>query len=501
MSDESKGEKAPRVFISYSHDTPMHKKWVADLASRLMEKEGVEVILDQWEIGPGDDVPKFMERAISESGCVLMICSEAYVRKADDGKGGVGYEAMIVTGELVNNLGTSKFVPIIRQENGGELLPKSVSTRYYVNLSEGKDFEEGLKDLVHKIHKVPKHKKPLLGKSPFEVEPNAGNPTSGTTNEVKPEDAESAYLSALSVARSNDYSAWRQLVRTVKEPLSGRLIEWRKKFDGVSSMQVADLPATVLEAATIYSPLMAVALAGVESGQEKFTKQTALLDEFVKPKDWNAAGLTVIGCIPEALMFTFQALHGASCLEVGELSVAIRMSRMRVSSAHQMEAVVLHSAHGFVGLPESFGHSFNGGWKYLTSLSDKWPWLNRIFGSSQSYQSAMCAYYMALSIQELAFRIASGKEDDIGRQELILDIPLGWLSMDRDIQQKAYGRILEADGQTREIWRSLGVSDKGMAAAWPKWIEQSIRWRSQGCHVPSYYKPVHATLFEDIRPL
>jgi hypothetical protein len=30
-----------------------------------------------------------------------MICIGPYVRKADDSEGGVGYEAMIVTGELV----------------------------------------------------------------------------------------------------------------------------------------------------------------------------------------------------------------------------------------------------------------------------------------------------------------------------------------------------------------------------------------------------------------
>src|SRR5436305_781177 len=118
MSDEPKEQKAtagpvgaetraPTVFISYSHDTPAHKKWVGELASRLVEK-GVEVVLDQWDLGLGDDVPKFMEKSVGEADRVLMICSETYVRKADDGKGGVGYEAMVVTGELVRKLETNK---------------------------------------------------------------------------------------------------------------------------------------------------------------------------------------------------------------------------------------------------------------------------------------------------------------------------------------------------------------------------------------------------------
>ena len=59
-----------------------------------------------------------MERAISRADRVLMLCSDPYVQKADDGKGGVGYEAMIVTGELGKNLAMNKFIPIIRQSPG-----------------------------------------------------------------------------------------------------------------------------------------------------------------------------------------------------------------------------------------------------------------------------------------------------------------------------------------------------------------------------------------------
>src|SRR6478736_9046246 len=106
----------PLVFISYSHDSPEHKAWVASLALKL-RANGIEVLLDQFDLEPGDEVPKYMERSVTKADCVLMVCTDAYVRKADDGEGGVGYETMIVTGELVRNLGQSKFVPIIRQSN------------------------------------------------------------------------------------------------------------------------------------------------------------------------------------------------------------------------------------------------------------------------------------------------------------------------------------------------------------------------------------------------
>ena len=45
----------PKVFISYSYDTPEHKQWVSELGAKLRRK-GVEVILDQWHLRLGDDL-------------------------------------------------------------------------------------------------------------------------------------------------------------------------------------------------------------------------------------------------------------------------------------------------------------------------------------------------------------------------------------------------------------------------------------------------------------
>jgi hypothetical protein len=66
----------PKVFVSYSHDSQDHKKWVLDLATRL-RNNGVDAIIDQWELQPGDDLPHFMESHLANSDYVLMICSGA----------------------------------------------------------------------------------------------------------------------------------------------------------------------------------------------------------------------------------------------------------------------------------------------------------------------------------------------------------------------------------------------------------------------------------------
>src|ERR1035441_701880 len=49
-----------------------------------------------------------------------------------------------------------------------------------------------------------------------------------------------------------------------------------------------------------------------------------------------------------------------------------------------------------------------GAWNYLLGMFGKWPWLERIFGSAEDYKASLCAYYMSLSVQELASRLAEG---------------------------------------------------------------------------------------------
>ena len=44
--------EAPKVFISYSHDSELHKSWVENLAGRLV-KNGVDVVFDQWDLRLG----------------------------------------------------------------------------------------------------------------------------------------------------------------------------------------------------------------------------------------------------------------------------------------------------------------------------------------------------------------------------------------------------------------------------------------------------------------
>src|ERR1044071_7214191 len=113
---------APKTFISYSHDDQAHKDWVRKLATDL-RTQGIDVTLDQWDLAPGQDISLFMQQGLAGADRVLMICSAPYVVKAEKGTGGVGFERLIVTADLVRSIDTKKFIPLIRGSRGGTKLP------------------------------------------------------------------------------------------------------------------------------------------------------------------------------------------------------------------------------------------------------------------------------------------------------------------------------------------------------------------------------------------
>ncbi|MGX9221440.1 toll/interleukin-1 receptor domain-containing protein [Massilia varians] len=165
----------PAVFISYSHDSQEHKQWVLDLATRL-RSSGVDAILDQWELGPGSDLPQFMEQNLSRATRVLMICTERYVEKANAGVGGVGYEKMIVTADLLRTIGCNRIIPIVRQ-SGTVHLPTFLGTKMYIDLSTRDLFESGMDQLLRELLSAPLFIKPPLGSDPFKAVTGTAQPS------------------------------------------------------------------------------------------------------------------------------------------------------------------------------------------------------------------------------------------------------------------------------------------------------------------------------------
>lgn len=158
--------KSPRVFVSYSHDSTTHKKWVLEFSTTL-RNQGVDAVLDQWDLKPGDDLPHFMESQLEKCDFSLMICTDQYVSKANTGEGGVGYEKMIMTSSLLSKIDSNKVIPIIRQ-NGTNIRPTFLKSKLYVDFSNDDSIDSSFNDLLRVLLDAPLYKKPKIGTNPYE---------------------------------------------------------------------------------------------------------------------------------------------------------------------------------------------------------------------------------------------------------------------------------------------------------------------------------------------
>jgi len=93
-------DEHPRVFISYSWKDESVKSWVYDLANRLCQN-GVDARLDRFHLRPGMDLPQWMTNELLKASKVLLICDSHYAEKADMRKAGVGWETMIIQGDMM----------------------------------------------------------------------------------------------------------------------------------------------------------------------------------------------------------------------------------------------------------------------------------------------------------------------------------------------------------------------------------------------------------------
>lgn len=107
-----------KVFISYSHDSDEHKKFVLDLANKL-RKDGVDCSIDQNILspqGPEQGWPNWMWKMIEWADFVLVMFTPLYAKSwlGDGDRRGAIHEGAIITKHIYDNYGKNKkFIPVI----------------------------------------------------------------------------------------------------------------------------------------------------------------------------------------------------------------------------------------------------------------------------------------------------------------------------------------------------------------------------------------------------
>jgi hypothetical protein len=109
---------APRVFISYSHDSEVHREAVLQLAQQL-RGWGVDVHLDRFATAPDAGWPRWMMAEVDTADFVILVCTPTYRRRfegheaADKGKG-VTFEGLLAIQHLYDaNSLNNKFIPVV----------------------------------------------------------------------------------------------------------------------------------------------------------------------------------------------------------------------------------------------------------------------------------------------------------------------------------------------------------------------------------------------------
>lgn len=173
--------ESPRVFVTYSHDTPQHKDMVRRFATFLREKAGVDVHLDLWYDTERRYWSRWAVDQLTRADYILVVASPEYQRRADgfapSGQGrGAQFEAAMLRNDLTKDLAaaTRRILPVVLPGRSIDEIPlflNPYSTTHYVieNFTLA-----AIADLLVALTGQSQHPMPALGSF-------VGSPFAGTT--------------------------------------------------------------------------------------------------------------------------------------------------------------------------------------------------------------------------------------------------------------------------------------------------------------------------------
>jgi hypothetical protein len=130
-------------------------EWVKQLALSLID-QGIQARLDKFHLRRGMDLPQWMCNELSMADKVIIVCDENYKQKADGRLGGVGWETMVIQGDIANlPPDSTKYQIIVRAENVTEGLPNYLKTRYAFHARPSDQLQSFRQELVRELLDLP----------------------------------------------------------------------------------------------------------------------------------------------------------------------------------------------------------------------------------------------------------------------------------------------------------------------------------------------------------
>lgn len=166
-------DQSPKVFISYAWTSDVYQEKVRSFAAALMDV-GIETVIDQWDLKPGNNVHAFMEKIDNDKTIdkVLILINPKYATKANNKQGGVSTETQIISPEVYNNVAQTRYLPIIFETNqdGSIEQPTFLKSTIYFDLTKSDTYDSEFRKLVKTIYGKDIHQKPKRGNKPSWVD-------------------------------------------------------------------------------------------------------------------------------------------------------------------------------------------------------------------------------------------------------------------------------------------------------------------------------------------
>lgn len=149
-----------RAFISYKWESDDVKQWVERFATDLRQN-GVDALLDKWEVKYGESFIDYMCSKIPSSDVFLFVITPGAVASVEtDGKegGAVKFEVEMARAQTIAGEDL-RFIPVLRE---GCDVPKHLRAYYYVDFRDNSKYAESFASLLDDL-KGKQKKPPLLG--------------------------------------------------------------------------------------------------------------------------------------------------------------------------------------------------------------------------------------------------------------------------------------------------------------------------------------------------
>jgi len=143
---------APRIFISYSHDSREHEQRVLELANRL-RRDGLDCVIDRYFVMPQESWLGWMAEQVSHADFVLVVCTENYWRRFEEKPGAVSgagakWEGSILRQELYEAESGNTYIPVIFSAVDVNYIPLALKGTTFCRLDSPAGYERLLRRVL-----------------------------------------------------------------------------------------------------------------------------------------------------------------------------------------------------------------------------------------------------------------------------------------------------------------------------------------------------------------